>query len=134
MYASVLASTSAPWRIRPGLIPCVMSMICASAAMRFITPWQVPTKSSSSPKSVRKVMNVPFIPVPGSSLSPLASISPTSRTWLRSTQIRADGFDEAVEIVLGRDGDDLEAARLRLHGGLRADRDHRDARAGRGER
>src|SRR5947208_15046 len=34
-----------------------MSMISTSGAMRFITPWQVPTKSSCTPKSVRNVMN-----------------------------------------------------------------------------
>ena len=56
MYGSVLASMSAPWRIRPGRIPCVTSMISVSGAMRLITPWQVPTKSSCSPKSVRNVM------------------------------------------------------------------------------
>ena len=56
MYGSVFARTSAPWRIRPGRMPCVMSMISASGAIRFITPWQVPTKSSCNPKSVRKVM------------------------------------------------------------------------------
>ena len=42
-----------------GGIPCVMSMICASGAIRLITPWQVPTKSSFSPKSLRNVMNTP---------------------------------------------------------------------------
>ena len=46
MYGIVFASTSAPWRICCGGIPCVMSMICASGAIRLITPWQVPTKSS----------------------------------------------------------------------------------------
>ena len=35
-----------PWRICCAGIPCVMSMICASGAIRLITPWQVPTKSS----------------------------------------------------------------------------------------
>ena len=34
-----------------------MSMICASGAIRLITPWQVPTKSSWRPKSLRKVTN-----------------------------------------------------------------------------
>ena len=44
--ALVLASTSAPWRTLCGWIPCVMSMISTSGAIRLITPWQVPTKSS----------------------------------------------------------------------------------------
>jgi hypothetical protein len=34
-----------------------MSMIWDSGAIRLITPWHVPTKSSWRPKSVRKVMN-----------------------------------------------------------------------------
>jgi hypothetical protein len=34
-----------------------MSMICDFGAIRFITPWHVPTKSSFSPKSLRNVMN-----------------------------------------------------------------------------
>src|SRR6266498_769436 len=33
-----------------------MSMISTSGAIRFMTPWHVPTKSSRSPKSVRNVM------------------------------------------------------------------------------
>ena len=57
MYGSVLASTSAPCSTACGGIPCVMSMIPASGAIRLITPWQVPTKSSWSPKSERNVMN-----------------------------------------------------------------------------
>ena len=57
MYGSVLASTSAPCRICCGGIPCVTSMICVSGAICLITPWQVPTKSSWSPKSLRKVTN-----------------------------------------------------------------------------
>ena len=57
MYGSVFASTSAPWSTCCAGIPCVMSMISVSGAIRLITPWQVPTKSSWSPKSVRKVMN-----------------------------------------------------------------------------
>ena len=32
--------------------------VCEPGAIRFMTPWQVPTKSSSRPKSVRKVMNI----------------------------------------------------------------------------
>ena len=57
MNPIVFARTSAPCRIDFGGIPCVMSMICASGAMRLMTPWQVPTKSSLSPKSLRNVMN-----------------------------------------------------------------------------
>src|ERR671925_2161685 len=38
-------------------MPWVMSMISASAAIRLITPWQAPTKSSWRPKSERKVIN-----------------------------------------------------------------------------
>ena len=59
MKPIVFASTSAPSRMDVAGIPCVMSMICASGAMRFMTPWHVPTKSSLSPKSLRNVMNTP---------------------------------------------------------------------------
>ena len=37
--------------------PWVMSMISTSGAIFLMTPWQVPTKSSARPKSLRKVMN-----------------------------------------------------------------------------
>ncbi len=57
MKPIVFASTSAPCRMDVAGIPWVMSMISASGAMRFITPWQVPTKSSFRPKSLRNVMN-----------------------------------------------------------------------------
>jgi len=56
MYFVVLRSTSAPCRIACGGMPWVTSITRASGAMRAITPWQVPTKSSCRPKSVRKVM------------------------------------------------------------------------------
>src|SRR2546429_8901849 len=56
MYGSVLQSTSAPWRTCWGGMPWVMSMISASGAIRLITPWQDPTKSSCRPKSERNVM------------------------------------------------------------------------------
>ena len=55
--ALVLARTTAPWRTDCGGMPWLMSMICASGAIRLITPWQVPTKPSLSPKSLRNVMN-----------------------------------------------------------------------------
>ena len=38
MNGSVLASVSAPWRTACGAMPCVMSMISTSGAIRFITP------------------------------------------------------------------------------------------------
>jgi hypothetical protein len=53
----VFASTSAPWSTCCGGMPCVMSITSASGAIRLMTPRQVPAKSSSSPKSVRRVMN-----------------------------------------------------------------------------
>ena len=56
MYGSVFRSTSAPCRTAVGAMPWVMSMISTSGAIRFITPWHVPTKSSATPKSVRKVI------------------------------------------------------------------------------
>jgi hypothetical protein len=34
-----------------------MWMTCVSGAIRLITPWHVPAKSSSTPKSDRNVMN-----------------------------------------------------------------------------
>src|SRR5437867_7421698 len=78
MYGSVFASTSAPWSTRCGSIPYVMSMISAWGAIRFITPWHVPTKSSCSPKSLRNVMNTfPTLPTGDS----------------------RDGGDETVEVV-----------------------------------
>ena len=60
-----------------GGIPWVMSMICASGAMRLMTPWHVPTKSSLSPKSLRNVMNT------------RASLTPADRSELPAQ--RADG-------------------------------------------
>ena len=51
MYGSVLARTSAPWSTAVGGIPCVTSITRASGAMRAMTPWHVPTKSSWRPKS-----------------------------------------------------------------------------------
>ena len=54
MYGSVLERTSAPWSTCVAGIPCVRSMTRASGAIRAMTPWHVPTKSSCSPKSVRK--------------------------------------------------------------------------------
>jgi hypothetical protein len=59
MKPIVFARTRAPSRIDCGGMPCVMSMISASGAIRFMTPWHVPTKSSFSPKSLRNVMNTP---------------------------------------------------------------------------
>ena len=62
MYGSVLQSTSEPCSTCWGGIPWVMSMISASGAIRFITPWQVPTKSSWSPKSERNVITIGWEP------------------------------------------------------------------------
>src|SRR5438093_2259898 len=77
MYGVVFASTSAPWRTCCGEIPCVTSMISTSGAIDLITPWQVPTKSSWSPKSLRKVTN--------------------TRATLRAGS--EHGFDQALEVV-----------------------------------
>src|SRR5918997_7024199 len=56
MYGSVFASTRAPWRMLCGSIPWVMWITSTSGAIRLITPWQVPAKSSSTPKSDRNVI------------------------------------------------------------------------------
>src|SRR5437764_11856682 len=101
MYGSVFASTSAPWRTAWGSMPCVMSRISASGAMRLITPWHVPTKSSRSPKSDRKVMNT------GAMLN---------------ARGRRDGLDQAVEIVTLGLGDHLQAVLACFTGGLGANR------------
>ena len=51
MYGSVFAEHERALRGRCcGGIPWVMSMICASGAIRLITPWHVPTKSSCEPE------------------------------------------------------------------------------------
>src|SRR2546426_10770799 len=78
-----------------------MSMISPRGAIRFITPWQVPTRSSGGPKSVRTVINRGGS-LPGGAL---------------------DRRNEAVEVVLHRLGDDAEPCGLRSAGRLRADRD-----------
>ena len=112
MYWIVFARTSAPCRIDVAGIPCVMSMISASGAIRLITPWQVPTKSSWSPKSLRNVTNI-------------------RRRLTRGAQ---DGGGEAVRILGVCLGGDVEA---RVAGGacrLGADRDDRRRRGVAGER
>ena len=78
---------------RVGGMPCVTSITRASGAIRAITPWHVPTKSSWSPKSVRKQM--------------------TTRTSLRRRERAPDGGDEPVEVARRRLGDDREACRAR---------------------
>src|SRR5205814_1894704 len=108
----VLARTRAPWRTCCGGMPCVMSRISASGAMRLITPWHVPTKSSRSPKSDRKVMNT------GAMLN---------------ARGRRDGLDQAVEIVTLGLGDHLQAVLACFTGGLGANRDRRDLKAERGK-
>src|SRR5437762_1454634 len=92
-------------------MPCVMSRISASGAMRLITPWHVPTKSSRSPKSDRKVMNT------GAMLN---------------ARGRRNGLDQAVEIVTLGLGDHLQAVLACFTGGLGANRDRRDLKAERG--
>ncbi len=104
MYGSVFARTSAPWSTACGGIPCVMSMTCASGAIRLITPWQVPTKSSWSPKSVRKVMNT----------------APSLRRARARARPRSTRPVEVVRLGLG---DDVDARRARPPGRLRPDRD-----------
>src|SRR5438067_10316299 len=103
MYGSVLQSTSAPWRTCWGGMPWVMSMISASGAIRLMTPWQVPTKSSCRPKSERKVM--------------------TTRGSLNAGG--CDRGDEAVEIVRLSLADHLDPLGPCFSGGLGADRDRR---------
>jgi hypothetical protein len=49
MKGSARRSTSAPARTSWRAMPCVMSMIRACGAIPAMTPWQTPTKSSSSP-------------------------------------------------------------------------------------
>src|SRR5436305_13838080 len=111
MYGRVPARTRAPCSTCCGAIPWVMSMMSASGAMRLITPWHVPTKSSWSPKSDRKVMNT------GAMLN---------------ARGRRDGLDQAVEIVALGLGDHLQAVLAGFTGGLGADRDRRDLEAERG--
>src|ERR671937_735664 len=111
-------SASAPWSTCCGGIPCVMSMISASGAIRLITPWQVPTKSSWSPKSERNVMTK----APDRRRSPLTAGH------------HGDGGDESVEIVrlgLGRERDTVD---LGLAGRFRADRHRRNVETEGGER
>ena len=78
MKPIVFARTSAPCRMDVAGMPWVMSMICDSGAMRFITPWQVPTKSSFNPKSLRNVMNTSGSVTPGSRRELLAASSRVS--------------------------------------------------------
>jgi hypothetical protein len=47
-------------------------------AMRFITPWHVPTKSSFKPKSLRNVMNTP------------RRVTPSARTSYCAASVRAE--------------------------------------------
>ena len=49
MNPSARRSTSAPERTSCRAMPCVTSMTRAAGAIRAITPWQTPTKSSASP-------------------------------------------------------------------------------------
>ena len=68
-----------------------MSMICTSGAIRLITPWQVPTKSSCRPKSVRNVTNMP---------AATASTSP-SRSWVRASATTSSPAARAARVVCG---------------------------------
>src|SRR6476659_868072 len=92
-----------------------MSMISASGAIRLITPWQVPTKSSWSPKSDRNVITI-------------------GGTLRRSLDRRPpDGLDQPVEIVRLSLGDDVDAGCLRGARRLGPDRDGGQLKPERGE-
>src|ERR1044072_9219149 len=112
MYGSVLLSTSAPCSTCWGGTPCVMSMISVSGAMVLITPWQVPTKSSWSPKSERKVITM------GGSLP-----RPRGRRRPR------DGFDQSVEVVRARLRDHPYSGQLGGACRLGTDRHRRESEA-----
>src|SRR6266545_785845 len=105
MYGSVLARTRAPCRTCCGGMPCVMSMISTSGQIRFITPWQVPTKSSCRPKSDRKVMNAG---TPG-----------------RLTGGLLHGLHETAQVVRDGFGNDTDARSLGCARGFGANRDGR---------
>ena len=104
MYGTVFARTSAPWRIAVGGMPCVMSMTRASGAMRLMTPWHVPTKSSWSPKSVRKETN--------------------TRASLRRRERASDGGDQALDVARPASATTARP-RARGSGRLRPDRHRR---------
>ncbi len=87
MNPIVFARTSAPWSTDVAGIPCVMSMICVSGAIRLMTPWHVPTKSSFSPKSLRNVMNTPRSVTPPGVRSYLR-LRPARRAATRRTPTR----------------------------------------------
>ena len=61
-----------------GGIPWVTSITRVSGAIRAITPWQVPTKSSWRPKSVRKQITIPGRVYGAASAVPIASTSPST--------------------------------------------------------
>src|SRR5256885_16120183 len=79
-------------------------MISTSGAIDWITPWQVPTKSSCRPKSLRKVTNM------------AATLSAR----------REDGLDQTVKIVSTSLFDDSHPGFSRCRGRLGTDRDGRD--------
>src|SRR5947208_1377247 len=80
-------------------------MICTSGAIVLMTPWQVPTKSSCRPKSLRNVRNT----------------GPPTLSGRRDY-----GLDQSVEIVRGRLAHDAHAGGFCSGGRLRSDRDGRD--------
>src|SRR6266542_1824476 len=91
-----------------------MSMISTSGAIRLITPWQVPTKSSWSPKSERKVIS--------------------TRESLNGGACGAcDGGDETVEVVRLRLRHHADPGGVGGARGLRADRDRRQVEPERAE-
>src|SRR5215210_4791628 len=93
-------------------IPCVMWITSASGASRLITPWQVPAKSSSTPKSERNVIT-------------------TARTLTRGLGHRREEPSTVMRLGLGYDVDPECRRRCR---GLRADRDGRRRELERGIR
>src|SRR5579884_1293073 len=101
-------------------MPWVMSITRASGAILAITPWQVPTKSSWSPKSLRNEIGAAMA---GGRLSPGGGREPPERSY------------EPFQVVLLGLAGDLEAEPARSGGRLRADGEHgQGARFGAGER
>ena len=102
-------------RARPGArpaggIPWVMSIICDSGAIRFITPWQTPTKSSWRPKSVRNVMTIGSIASTRPSRSCVAASARTLTPAARAAAVVCGPIETAGAVApsaavrLGRRG------------------------------
>src|SRR6266498_3076110 len=92
-----------------------MSMISTSGAIRFMTPWHVPTKSSRSPKSVRNVMKR------------------TATAREPNPPLRGRG-DESGDVPRAGLRANVDPVGARGRGCLRADRDRRDVQLEGGKR